>query len=224
MKLLLVEDDEVLRSAMKYQLKKLQMTIDECSAGDEALYFLGQCEYDVIILDRMLPEVDGITILKRIREKQIHTPVIMVTAMGSVDHRIEGLEVGADDYLVKPFEMRELVARIHALSRRPSEYRLKNEVTLGKINLNLDTKVLKIKEKECELTVKEAELMEVFLKNQNQILTREVLINRVWGMDSYITESNLDNYIYFLRRRLKTLGDYIKIVTVRGIGYRMEEN
>ena len=121
MKILIVEDDEMLNKAMKYQLEQQGMQTESCGCGDEAYYMAVQSNYDVIILDRMIPELDGLSVLKKIRTAGVLTPVIMVTAMSGVDDRIDGLENGADDYLVKPFEMRELTARIKALGRRPGD-------------------------------------------------------------------------------------------------------
>jgi len=223
MKVLVVEDDEMLKKAMRYQLEQAGMQIEDCSFGDEACFMALQANYDVIILDRMIPELDGLSVLKKIRKEGVLTPVIMVTAMSGVDDRIDGLESGADDYLVKPFEMRELTARIKALGRRPNEFRLENKLMLGELMFNLDTKVISAGEQSCELTVREAQLLEYFLRNKNQTVPRNLILSRVWGTDGDVTESNLDNYIYFIRRRLKGIGAKVKVITVRGIGYRLEE-
>lgn len=224
MKILIVEDDERLKNAMEYQLKTLGMQTEGCTSGDEAIYMITNTEYDVVILDRMIPEVDGLNVLRQVRKEGILVPVIMVTAMSGVDDRIDGLEGGADDYLVKPFEMRELVARIRALGRRPSSYRNNNnQLTFADVTMNLDCKAFTVGEKQYELTVKEAELLEFFLRNHNQTVPRDLLLTRVWGMDGSVTESNLDNYIYFVRRRLKAANSRVRITTVRGIGYRLEE-
>lgn len=223
MKLLIVEDDEMLMKAMRYQLEQLGMQIECCSYGDEAYYMAVESNYDVIILDRMIPEMDGLSVLKKIRAAGVLTAVIMVTAMSGVDDRIDGLESGADDYLTKPFEMRELIARIKALGRRPNQYHAKNRLCMGELSLDLDTKVLSVGEKKSVLTVKEAQLLEYFLRNKNQIVPRSMILSRVWGSDGEVTESNLDNYIYFVRRRLKGLGARVRIATMRGVGYRLEK-
>lgn len=224
MKLLIVEDDETLCKAMAFQLKQSGIQTEVCHSGDEAYYRIMNAEYDIVILDRMLPEMDGLTVLKKIRTKGIKVPTIMVTALGGVEDRIGGLEGGADDYLVKPFEMRELIARVKALARRPMEYRTKNQMLLNDLCLDLDSKVLTYHGKQCELTVREAQLLEYLLRNRNQTIPRDLLISRVWGIENDITESNLDNYIYFIRRRLASVDTKVRIVTVRGIGYRLEES
>jgi DNA-binding response OmpR family regulator len=171
----------------------------------------------------MLPGMDGLTILDMLRRNKITTPVIMVTAMGTLENRIEGLDTGADDYLTKPFDIEELLARIRALARRP--VKIENLEKLYFSDFCLDTGMMKlIKDKEsCNLSKRESDLLTFFIKNQGQILTREMLLNRVWGADSYVTDGNLDNFICFLRKRLKSIHSHATLKTIRSVGYQMED-
>lgn len=223
MRILLVEDDLELCGLMEFWLEQKGYSADICQNSQDACYLLERQVYDVVILDRMLPGMNGIEILKRMRKKGIGTPVIMVTALGTVEDRIDGLDAGADDYLVKPFAPEELFARIRALERRPVRMELKRELAFGDVVLNLSDRGLRKEGKTVELSKKEMDLLEFLIRNKGQILTRELLLNRVWGMNSAVEDGNLDNYIYFLRRRLKQVGSKVNIRTVRSVGYSLEE-
>lgn len=177
--------------------------------------------HDLIILDRMLPSMDGTAVLIRARERHVATPVIFLTALGELQDKIAGLNCGADDYMVKPFAFEELLARIRCLMRRPGKWESTSNLTIGDITYEPETKRLFSGAKECTLSRREGDLLEVFLRNPGQTLTRAVLINRVWGLDSDVEEGNLDNYIHFLRRRLKAVGSTLTLKTVRGIGYQI---
>jgi DNA-binding response OmpR family regulator len=223
MYLLVIEDDKELCSILEYQLKRNQIETDFCYDGADAMFYAGKQTYDIIILDRMLPGMDGLTILDMLRRNKITTPVIMVTAMGTLKNRIEGLDTGADDYLTKPFDIEELLARIRALARRP--VKIENLEKLYFSDFCLDTGTMKlIKDKEsCNLSKRESDLLTFFIKNQGQILTREMLLNRVWGADSYVTDGNLDNFICFLRKRLKSIHSHVTLKTIRSVGYQLED-
>lgn len=221
MKILLIEDDKELSETLKYRLEKEDFTVDVCHDGEEGLYFMQENLHDLVILDRMLPSMDGVKVLKEARKKQITTPVIFLTALGELQDKITGLDCGADDYMVKPFAFEELYARIRCLMRRPGKWGNTSFLTLEDITYDPETKRLSNGEKECTLSKREGDLLEVFLRNPGQTLTRSVLINRVWGLDSDVEEGNLDNYIHFLRRRLKTVGSTLTLKTVRGIGYQI---
>ncbi len=223
MYLLIIEDDKELCSILEYQLKRNLIEADFCYDGADAMFYAGKQSYDVIILDRMLPGMDGLTILETLRKNKITTPVIMVTAMGTLRNRIEGLDTGADDYLTKPFDIEELLARIRALARRP--VKIENLEKLYFSDFCLDSGMMKlIRDKEsCNLSKRECDLMTFFIKNQGQILTREMLLNRVWGADSYVTDGNLDNFICFLRKRLKSVHSHATLKTVRSVGYQLLE-
>ncbi|WMJ85712.1 response regulator transcription factor [Anaerocolumna sp. MB42-C2] len=223
MRILVIEDDKELCSIIEYQLKKNGMEADFCFNGEDALFYGLKQTYDIIMLDRMLPGMDGITILKKIRNERITTPVIMVTAMSNLNNRIEGLDTGADDYLVKPFEMEELLARIRALARRPTKIENVNEFYFSDFCLN-EGKVQLIRGDEiCSLSKRESDLLAFFIKNKGQVLTRELLLTRVWGADSFVTDGNLDNFICFLRKRLKSVHSHASIKTIRSVGYQLED-
>lgn len=223
MRILLIEDDEDLCSFITFQLREAGYVADICNSGADAFFYIEKQIYNLIILDRMLPGTDGLTLLKEMRTKKITTPVIMVTAMSAVTDRIDGLDAGADDYLIKPFVPEELFARIRALVRRPPVIETEECLEFQDLELNLMRKTLRCREKSLELTRKEMDLLEYFIRNKNQTLTREMLLNRVWGPDSFVEEGNLDNYIYFLRRRLKNIGSQVSVKTIRSIGYCMPE-
>ncbi len=222
MRILLVEDDEKLNQSLAFQLKAEGFLTDSCRDGEEALYYIGEHIHDLILLDRMLPHVSGTDVLKKIREDGNQTPVILITALGTLDDKVTGLDLGADDYLVKPFAFEELMARIRCVTRRPRKLLLSEQLSIGNITYKTDEKLLTGPESSCSVSGREGALLETFLRNPGQTLSRTVLLTKVWGMDSDVEEGNLDNYIHFLRRRLKTVGSSARIQTVRGIGYRLE--
>lgn len=223
MRILLIEDDLLLCTSLAYQLKEQSFLTDCCHNGEDAWHFIAQHAYDLILLDWMLPQKDGLTVIRQIRERGITTPVIFLTALGDLQNKIDGLDSGADDYLVKPFEFSELMARIRSIQRRPQKWNSNERITAGNIVLSPYNKLFTNGTQECTLTAKESCLLEFFMNNLNQTLPRELLLARVWGPDAPVEDGNLDNYIYFLRRRLKTFGSSVQIKTVRGIGYCMEE-
>lgn len=223
MKLLLVEDDLELCKFMGFWLEHKGYSVDICQNGQDAFYYLNMQVYNVVILDRMLPCMNGIQILQLMREQGISTPIIMVTALGTVEDKIDGLDSGADDYLVKPFDLEELFARIRALERRPVQIELNKQLRFSDIVLNLSNRILCKAEKKVELSKKEMDLLEFLIRNKGQTLTRELLLNQIWGLHNAVEDGNLDNYIYFLRRRLKQVGSHVTVKTVRSVGYVLEE-
>lgn len=223
MRVLLVEDDRRLADSLKFQLEQEGFTVDFCEAGDDGLYYIKESAYDLVILDRMLPGMDGIEMLEEARRQGITTPVILLTALGELEDRIHGLDAGADDYMVKPFAFGELMARIRSVSRRPRRWGEAQSIHFGDLDFAVGEKRLKGPGGECLLSKKEGELLEAFLRNPCQILTRETLLLRVWGPEAEVEGGNLDNYIHFLRRRLRAIKSAAGISTVRGVGYRMED-
>ena len=221
MRVLLVEDDPKLNHSLKYQLEKENFIVDSCSVGEEALFYIDQNIHDVILLDRMLPLLDGTEILTLMRRKNNSTPVILITALGTLNDKITGLDLGADDYLVKPFDFEELLARIRCVTRRSPMIQGDDILSLGDLTLHIGESRLIGPAASCSLSKKENELFQSFFRNSGQILTREQLLARVWGLDAEIEDGNLDNYIHFLRRRLNTVGSTVTLRTVRGVGYRM---
>lgn len=222
MRILLIEDDQTLCNTMGLQLQNQGYTVDCCYDGEEGLFYIKQQVHDLVILDRMLPSLDGIHILKTMRMLHINTPVIMLTALNSIGDKVVGLDAGADDYLSKPFAIEELLARIRALSRRPVDWSTTEQLIFGDATLDATALTLTGPKAVCSLSKKEAELFEAFFKQPNTALPRTFLLSRVWGPDTEVEEGNLDNYMHFLRRRLRTVGCHIEIKTLRGIGYSLE--
>lgn len=223
MRVLIIEDDQNLSDVLSLQLQHEGFETDCIYHGADAVFYALQNVYDVIILDRMLPGMDGLTILKLLRENQIHTPVILATALDSIEERITGLNCGADDYIVKPYDIRELIARIYALVRRPSNLENIKTLSFGDLVFDLAEGNLSVRERKIHLSKRERLLLEYFLKNPNQTLSRRLLYTRIWGIDGEVEDGNLDTYIYYLRKHLRSLGSHVQISTVHGTGYKLEE-
>ena len=224
MRILLIEDDKYLSETLSFQLVHAGFTVDSCENGEDALYYMKECFYDLILLDRMLPLIDGITVLKKFRSMGKNTPVILLTALGELQDKITGLDSGADDYLVKPFAFEELLARIRSISRRPKEWKADETLCFGDISYTPSTNRLCGPNESCTLSKKEGDLLETFLLNPLQTLPRATLLSKVWGIDADVEDGNLDNYMHFIRRRLKTVSNNVRIKTVRGIGYHLEDS
>lgn len=223
MRVLIIEDNKDLCESICFQLVNEGYAVDMCYTGENALYYAMQQSYDVIILDRMLPVMDGLTVLKAIRKENIYTPVIMVTAMDGLHDRVNGLDSGADDYLTKPFESEELLARIRALTRRPQKME-QRILSFSGLELDVKQQYIKSAQKLCPLSKRETELLELFFRNANQILAREMILTHVWGPDHIVEEGNLDIYIHFVRRHLKSIQASVQIKNIHGVGYRLEES
>ncbi len=221
MRILLVEDDKKLSHTLKYQLEKENFITDTCYDGEEALFYINQNIHDCILLDRMIPGIDGTRLLTILRRQNNNTPVILITALGTLNDKITGLDLGADDYLVKPFDFEELLARIRCVTRRPPLIHENDTLGFGDLTLHITDNRLNGPAGECSLSKKENELFQFFFRNTGQTLTREQLLTKIWGIDADIENGNLDNYIHFLRRRLHAVGSSVTIRTVRGIGYRI---
>lgn len=221
MRLLLIEDDVSFSNALAFQLKQENICIDICADGSEALLYIGENAYDLILLDRMLPHIDGITLLKKIRQQGNHTPVIILTALGETHDRVTGLDAGADDYLVKPFDFEELMARIRCIRRRPADWIDDRKLAFSDLSYDADRHLLCGPGGSCTLSRTESTLFDILIRNPEQILPRETIISRVWGPFGNVEGGNLDNYIHFVRRRLKQVSSRTSIQTVRGVGYRL---
>ena len=227
MRILIIEDDEQLCETLKLQFEHQGIEADCVRSGMEALYYAMQPVYDLIILDRMLPGMDGIALLKIIRENNVRIPVILATAVDSVEERIAGLDNGADDYLVKPYDIGELLARIRALCRRPetlevSETLSFEDLAFSPTNLELSLTGASSRDAKIRLSRREAVLIEFFHLRPNQTLARQLIYTRVWGPDGEVEDGNLDTYIYYLHKHLRNLNSRVCIRTVHGIGYRLE--
>lgn len=226
MKILLVEDDAELCSAIQKALEKEKYIVDCVSDGETAMFYALNTEYayDLAIIDRMLPVIDGLTIIKAMRKKGIRIPVIIITAMDALDNRIEGLDGGADDYLVKPFHIRELSARVRALIRRPADLQLSGKLQYGDLTFDKESRKLSSDGKSVQLTARETELFSVLIQSPEKLFNREQLVLKIWGTSSEVEAGNVDNYISFLRKRLRELNSFCKITTVYGAGYKLEKN
>lgn len=218
MKLLLIEDEQRLADALSYILKKNGYAVDIAADGENGLALAETMVYDLIILDRMLPRRDGISILKEIRRQGIDTPIIFLTAKDAPNDRVEGLDSGADDYLVKPFSTEELLARLRALTRR--KYKQLTDNKIRAVGLVLDPLRCEVTKdnKVVKLTVKESRLLELLMSNCGQVITKERILEKVWGYNADIETANVDLYIHYLRKKLNTS----QIVTVRGVGYYLK--
>lgn len=224
MRILLIEDDKNLCETLRFQLEKERHEVTLCIDGRDGLDLFLQDAYDIVLLDRMLPTMNGLLVLQKARNHGIQTPVIMITALGELYDRIEGLDCGADDYLVKPFDYEELSARIRSIGRRSHVYDDNNLFACGDISYENRLRELTGPKKSIQLSGREGRLLEVFLQNPDKVLQRLVLLAKVWGSDAPVEESNLDTYVHFVRKRLEQVGSRTGIETVRGIGYRIGES
>lgn len=222
MRILVIEDDQALSRLICLALNQSGCCTDACYTGSDGLFYAQTQVYDAIILDRMLPEIDGLTVLESIRRRKIRTPVILATALDGLHDRINGLDAGADDYLVKPFAIEELMARIRAVTRRPGNLQDSSSLSAFGLTLNPDSRCLTYGNLTLTLSKKESALLGYFMKNPGRTLPRPMILSYVWGASSEVEEGNLDNYIYFLRRRLKSLNAPVKLTTIHGVGYRLE--
>ena len=223
MRLLLVEDEKQLCEALKHILTKNKYTVDVVYNGDDGLDYALTGVYDVIILDIMLPKLNGLEILKMIRKRKISTPVILLTAKGSVEDRILGLDLGADDYLPKPFAPEELLARLRAVTRRNSELINDNILEFADIKLNLSTYEMESNDTNITLTQKEFDILKYFMQRPKLVVSKDDLITKLWGFDADIDHNNIEVYISFLRKKLSYIESNVKITTIRRVGYRLEQ-
>lgn len=223
MRILLAEDDKQLNNTLTYQLEQEGFSVDSCLDGEEALFYGEQNIYDMILLDRMLPHMEGTDVLTMLRQKGITTPIILITALGTLSDKVTGLDLGADDYLVKPFDFEELLARIRCVTRRPRTLTASDLLTIADVSWQSSEGILTGPLGKCTLSKREAALFETLIRSKGQILQRNTLLLKVWGPDSDVEEGNLDNYIHFLRRRLQITGSRLQIKTIRGIGYCLQE-
>ena len=221
MRILIVEDEtrlaETLRQLMEDQRYQADMVGDGADGVDYGL--TGQ--YDLIILDVMLPKVDGFEVARRLRSAHISTPILMLTARDDISDKIGGLDCGADDYMTKPFDSGELMARVRALTRRQGEV-LGDVLKVGGLSLECSSRLLRVGERSVRLGFKEFEVMRLLMVNSRAVVSKETLIAKIWGLDSEAEDNNVEVYISFLRKKLAYLGSRIAISTVRKVGYYLE--
>ncbi|MDF2541354.1 MAG: two component transcriptional regulator, winged helix family [Herbinix sp.] len=222
MRILLAEDEKELSNALVAILKHNNYSVDAVYDGADALDYGLSENYDVILLDIMMPKLDGLSVLEKLREKGIHTPVLMLTAKSEIEDRIRGLDKGADDYLSKPFAMGELLARVRAMTRRKSEF-MPNLIEISNIKLNKETYELSSETTSVRLGNKEFQMLEMLMNNPKRLISTEQFMERIWGYDAEAEINVVWVYISYLRKKLESLEANVKIKAVRGVGYALEE-
>lgn len=225
MHILIIEDEYALAELIKEKLTKDDYIVDIEVDGEEGYYTALSGLYDLIILDVMLPSMNGFEILKKLREEEIESKVIMLTAKSMLEDKLNGLENGADDYLTKPFHIEELLARVNIQLNKTSTSK-KKRISYDDIELDITKSVLKNtnNNEEVELVCKELKLLEYFINNKEQILSKDQIYNKVWGAENEIESNNLEANLSFIRRKLKAIDSKVNIKAIRGLGYKMEVN
>ena len=224
MRILIIEDEFSLSDVLAAALKKENFVTD-CSYDGEDGYLQAMTGiYDAIILDIMLPKMNGYEVLQKLRMEKLQTPILMLTAKSELDDKIQGFDLGADDYLTKPFEIRELIARIWAITRRQGIVET-SALRYGDLELNLNQcSITQVHSRQSvQLGSKEFQLLELFLRNQNQIITRDQIVEKIWGYEKNAEYNNVEVYISFTRRKLNFIGSGVRIKAIRGIGYTLEQ-
>ena len=222
MKLLLVEDSLQLNKALSTVLKRNSFVVDSAFDGEEALLFLEQYKYDVIILDIMLPKINGLEVLKAARSKKINTPIIMLTAKSTTEDKITGLDLGADDYLPKPFVVDELLARIRALLRRKPTYDAVDTLSFGDLSLDLNSLTLSHQTEKVVLMNKEMQIMTLLMKSNGKVVSLDTISKSAWDIESYSTSENVWVFVSYLRKKIEKIHSAVKIKSIRYQGYYLE--
>lgn len=222
MKVLVVEDEVKLADALGELFKHNKFLVDVVYDGEDGYFYAKNGDYDVVVLDVMMPGMNGYEVVSRLRQNKIKVPVLMLTAKDEVASRVKGLDCGADDYLTKPFATEELLARVRALMRRQSEM-VYDSITFEDITLNTCNYTLTCGSKVVSLGAKEYEIMRLLMSNPQQVLSKDAIISKVWGLDSDITENNVEAYMSFLRKKLFFIGSKVNINIKRLLGYYLEK-
>ncbi|WP_046212464.1 response regulator transcription factor [Paenibacillus wulumuqiensis] len=222
MRILIVEDELHLAEALMQILKKHNYSVDAVHDGRTGLDYAQSGIYDLLLLDIMMPEMDGISVLKTLRSQGDATPVILLTAKGEISDKVTGLDYGADDYIAKPFSSEELMARIRAALRRKGEVVPEDGLKYGDLELNTSTLKLTVRGKEMKLNLKESELLELLMIRKQGVTSKEQIIEKLWGFDSDVEHNNVEVYISFLRKKLNFLNSTVRITTIRNVGYVLE--
>lgn len=223
MRLLIVEDENDLRNIVKKRLVKEHYSVDACGDGLEAMDYIDMTSYDGIILDIMLPGKDGYEILRELRRREDDTPVLLLTAKDSIEDRVKGLDLGADDYLIKPFAFEELLARIRVMMRRKPQF-TSNQLKIADLILDRDTRKVTRAGNEIDLSAKEFMVLECLMRNKNIVMTRQQIEQNAWDFDFEGGSNVIDVYIRYLRKKIDAQYEQKLIHTVRGVGYVMSEN
>ena len=223
MKVLIVEDEKRLAQALKHILRTQKFHTDVVHTGTEAYEYAMCMDYDVIILDVMLPGMSGTEVVKKLRQERNTVPVLMLTAKSEISEKVQGLNSGADDYMTKPFDPEELVARLNALTRRQGTV-IMDEITFGDLRLDLNSSELICGKESVRLNYKEKEIMKMFMVSPSITHTKDTIITNVWGIESEAGDNNVAAYISFLRKKMKFIGSCVTIHNQQKIGYRLEES
>lgn len=222
MQMLVVEDDVSLIHAISTVFREEGFTVHESQRGDEGLFMAEQDIYDLIVLDMMLPGISGISIIHHLRSQNVMTPILLLTAVDAVERRVQGLDAGADDYVVKPVAFPELLARARAILRRHGTISDMGDICYERITIRSKLQEGYVDDKPLKLSTKEYELLEFLLINRNQILTREQILDRIWGFDTEAGIGIVDLYVHYLRKKLTANGCPELIQTIRGVGYMVK--
>ncbi len=225
MRILVVEDEEAIADVIATKLRALKYEVDTSFDGEDGLYKATSNIYDLIILDIMLPKMDGLEILREIKENDISAKVIMLTAKSELDDKLKGFNTGADDYVTKPFHIEELIARVNVQLRNKGKSKIKDVLEYGDLALNIRTSTLTCvtTDESINIPYREFLLLEYFINNKEQIISKEQIYDKVWGMDADFESNNLEAYLSFLRKKIKIIGSKVNIKAVRNLGYKMEE-
>jgi DNA-binding response OmpR family regulator len=222
MRVLLAEDDFLLGNLVKRMLLKNNILVDWVLNGEAAYDYALHGSYDVVALDWLMPVTTGLETCRRLRLNGYQGSILMLTAKDSVGDRLLGLDTGADDYIVKPFEFSELLARLRALSRRSLTTAIEKSVTLGNFLINRATRQATRKNQEIQLSGREFQLLDLLIRNRGTVVPREIILDRVWGLETEVTSNTLDAYIHLLRKKLGLPIDGVMIVNIKGVGYKLE--
>lgn len=226
MRILIVEDEFNLADAIKSRLKEEKYSVDISCDGEEGLYNILNGQYDLVILDVMLPHKSGFEILKEIRKRDMAVKVIILTAKDLLEDKLNGFEYGANDYLTKPFYMEELIARVNVWLRNNQSNASKDYLEVGDLKLNIRTSnlICTTTNESIDIICKEFLILEYFMYNPNQIISKSQVYDKIWGIDNEVESNNLEAYLSFIRKKLKIIGSHVTIKAVRGLGYRLEVN
>ncbi len=222
MRVLLAEDDKRLGKLIEYMLNQNRINVEWIQNGADIYEYAMYSEYDILILDWMMPNVTGIEACRKLRENGYEKAILMLTAKDTIEDRVTGLDAGADDYLVKPFEFEELLARLRALGRRSTQKIQQEILEIGEFTLNRTTKILRKKNQIIQLSPREFQIFDLLAQNLGVVVPRDIILDRIWGLERDITSNNIDSYMKILRKKLQEVDGSIAIRTVRGIGYRLE--
>jgi DNA-binding response OmpR family regulator len=222
MRVLLAEDDDKLGKLIEYMLVQNNISVDWVKNGSEVYEYAMYGDYDILVLDWMMPGETGLDACARLRQNNYEKAILMLTAKDSVEDKVSGLDAGADDYLVKPFEFSELMARLRALNRRSTQKIQQDVIIVGPFKLNRTAKVLTQGDNKVQLSPREFQIFDLLAQNVGIVVPREVLLDRIWGLETEVSSNNIDSYMKILRKKIEASGSDSCIRTVRGVGYKLE--